>query len=176
MMLNPRPWRRLHVPQCDHASLDDETHTSVSPTLSEKMASLSRTVMLRQSQLLLASRRLPATRGLATQALRQRPYDTPQRSQPSIPSTFPRFAPFSTSPQRNIMPPGPQVIEGGVNEPAPIPKHSPLHGSYHWTAERALSIGLVPLTIVPFVSGSLNPAMDALFVFVMIVHSHMGFQ
>lgn len=166
---------RLHL-QCNHAWLDIECSTVASTTPAPNMASLSRTAMLRQSQLLLASRRLPATGGLITQALRQQPSTISQRSQPAIPSTLPRFAPFSTSTQKSIMPPGPQVIEGGVNEPASIPKHSPLHGSYHWTAERALSIGLVPLTIVPFVSGSLNPAMDALFVFVMIVHSHMGFQ
>jgi succinate dehydrogenase (ubiquinone) membrane anchor subunit len=88
----------------------------------------------------------------------------------------PRFAPFSTSKRRNILPAGPQVIEGGVNDPAPVPRASPIHGSYHWTFERALSIGLVPLTIVPFAAGSVSPAIDAAFVFVLIVHSHMGFQ
>jgi succinate dehydrogenase (ubiquinone) membrane anchor subunit len=140
------------------------------------MASLTRTTMLRQSQLLLASKQLCATRSLATKSLRPTPSSLGQRSQPSILATVPRFAPFSTSSQKNIMPPGPQVIEGGINEPAPVPKPSPIHGSYHWTFERLLSIGLIPLTIAPFAAGSLNPAMDAVLVFTLIVHSHMGFQ
>ena len=132
--------------------------------------------MLRQSQLLLASKPLSATRGLTTQALRQHPSILSQRSQPSNLSAAPRFALFSTSSHKQIMPPGPQVLEGGVNEPAPVPKPSPIHGSYHWTFERLLSAGLVPLTIVPFASGSLSPALDAAFVFMIIIHSHMGFQ
>lgn len=74
------------------------------------------------------------------------------------------------------MPPGPQVIEGGVNDPAPVPKPSPIHGSYHWTFERLLSVGLIPLTLTPFATGSLNPTLDAALIFTLIVHSHMGFQ
>lgn len=32
-----------------------------------------------------------------------------------------RLAPFSTTTHRKILPPGPQVIHGGVNTPAPVP-------------------------------------------------------
>jgi len=78
--------------------------------------------------------------------------------------------------QRKILPPGPQVIQGGVNDPAPVPKPNPLHGSYHWTFERALSVALIPLTITPFAAGSVNPALDAALIFTILVHSHMGFQ
>jgi succinate dehydrogenase (ubiquinone) membrane anchor subunit len=75
-----------------------------------------------------------------------------------------------------ILPAGPQIIKGGVNDPAPIPKANPLHGSYHWTFERIIGLGLVPLTIAPFATGSLNPTLDAVFIFGLIIHSHFGFQ
>ncbi|RCI12415.1 hypothetical protein L249_0457 [Ophiocordyceps polyrhachis-furcata BCC 54312] len=75
-----------------------------------------------------------------------------------------------------ILPPGPQRIEGGVNEAAPVPEPNATHGSYHWTFERLLAAGLVPLTIAPFASGSLNPAMDAILCSAVLIHSHMGFQ
>ena len=45
-------------------------------------------------------------------------------------------APFQTTPVRPILPPLPQTIEGGVNDPVPVPDAEPSHGSYHWTAER----------------------------------------
>lgn len=48
--------------------------------------------------------------------------------------------------------------------------------SYHWIAERAVSVALVPLTLAPFIGGSLNPALDAIFVSALVLHSHMGFQ
>ncbi|POR31649.1 Succinate dehydrogenase [ubiquinone] cytochrome b small subunit, mitochondrial [Tolypocladium paradoxum] len=63
-----------------------------------------------------------------------------------------------------------------VNDPAPIPEPNAAHGSYHWTFERLLAAGLVPLTIAPFASGSLNPTMDAVFCSAVLLHSHMGFQ
>lgn len=53
---------------------------------------------------------------------------------------------------------------------------SPTHGSYHWIAERALSVGLIPLTLVPFAAGSLNPAMDAVLITTLVLHTHIGFQ
>ena len=74
------------------------------------------------------------------------------------------------------MPPGPQVIEGGVNDPAPVPPPSPIHGSYHWSFERLLSVGLIPLTLAPFAAGSVSPVLDSILVFSIIIHSHIGFQ
>ncbi|KIX07587.1 uncharacterized protein Z518_02240 [Rhinocladiella mackenziei CBS 650.93] len=139
------------------------------------MAAASRTAMLRQTQLLSSNRLFSPSTQLPRLL----------RPSPSIPSRQPlapkwpagsRFAPFSTTSQRMILPPGPQVIEGGVNQPAPFPKNDPLHGSYHWTFERVLSVGLVPLTITPFATGSLSPALDAALIFTLIVHSHLGFQ
>lgn len=40
-----------------------------------------------------------------------------------------RIAPFTTTAQRKILPPGPQVISGGVNDPAPVPDPHPTHGA-----------------------------------------------
>ena len=132
-------------------------------------------MLLRQSQLSLASKQLLKTSRATSTAFRQIPSFSRQPTT-SIFSTAPRLAPFSTSTQKKILPPGPQVIEGGVNDPAPVPKSSPIHGSYHWTFERGLSIALVPLTIAPFAAGSLHPATDAVLVFTLILHSHLGFE
>lgn len=63
-----------------------------------------------------------------------------------------------------------------MNDPAPVPPPSPTHGSYHWTFERLLSLCLVPLTAAPFAAGSINPTLDAVLVFGLLVHSHIGFQ
>ena len=51
-----------------------------------------------------------------------------------------------------------------------------MHGSYHWTFERLISVGLIPLTIAPFVSGSLNPTTDAILCATVLIHSHIGFD
>lgn len=57
-----------------------------------------------------------------------------QRSQPILKS-IPR-ATFQTSAARHILPPLPQVIKGGVNDPVTTPTPHPAHGSYHWSFER----------------------------------------
>jgi len=51
-----------------------------------------------------------------------------------------------------------------------------MHGSYHWTFERVIAGALVPLTMAPFIGGSLNPVMDAIFCSAILVHSHIGFD
>lgn len=137
------------------------------------MASLSRTTTLRQSQ------RLSSTRLFTAQPMRAfRPVPSllPKQLQAPKFAAASRFAPFTTTARRDILPLGPQVIQGDVNDAAPVPKPEPLHGSYHWTFERLLSVGLVPLTITPFAAGSLNPILDATLIFALIVHSHIGFQ
>lgn len=63
-----------------------------------------------------------------------------------------------------------------VNDPAPIPHANAAHGSYHWTFERLLAASLVPLSITPFASGSLNPTLDAILCSAVLLHSHIGFQ
>ena len=63
-----------------------------------------------------------------------------------------------------------------VNDPTSIPTPSATHGSYHWTFERLIAAGLVPLSVAPFAAGSLNPTLDALLCGTLLLHSHMGFQ
>jgi succinate dehydrogenase (ubiquinone) membrane anchor subunit len=63
-----------------------------------------------------------------------------------------------------------------VNDAAPVPDPNPTHGSYHWTFERLIAAGLVPLTVAPFAAGSLNPALDATLCALLLIHSHSGMQ
>jgi succinate dehydrogenase (ubiquinone) membrane anchor subunit len=41
---------------------------------------------------------------------------------------------------------------------------------------RLVSVALIPLTVVPFAAGSLNPILDGTFIGLIIVHSFIGFQ
>lgn len=41
---------------------------------------------------------------------------------------------------------------------------------------RVVAAALVPLTIVPFAAGSLNPITDGVFCALLVAHSHIGFQ
>ncbi|KAE8451146.1 hypothetical protein EG329_004818 [Mollisiaceae sp. DMI_Dod_QoI] len=93
----------------------------------------------------------------------------------AIPSSM-RVAAFHASGRRSILPALPQVIQGTANDPAPTPPANPSHGSYHWTFERLISAGLIPLTIAPFAAGSLNPTMDAILCATILIHSHIGFE
>ncbi|KAF8469099.1 CybS-domain-containing protein [Kalaharituber pfeilii] len=95
---------------------------------------------------------------------------------PTLAGSAPRVVGFHTSKKMQILPAGPQVIEGDVNDPAPIPDPNPVHGSYHWSFERLISVALVPLTIAPFAAGSLNPITDAILAATVVIHSHIGFQ
>jgi succinate dehydrogenase (ubiquinone) membrane anchor subunit len=69
-----------------------------------------------------------------------------------------------------------EKIEGTVNDPVPIRATKPTSGSYHWTFERALAVGLVPLTAAPFIGGALSPVTDAIFSAILLIHSHIGFE
>lgn len=73
----------------------------------------------------------PAQRAFASAAM---PAFRIQRSQPILKSI--QRATFQTSAARKILPPLPQVIRGGVNDPVPTPTPHPAHGSYHWSFER----------------------------------------
>lgn len=63
-----------------------------------------------------------------------------------------------------------------VNDPAPVPDPHPTHGSYHWTFERLVAAGIIPLTVAPFAGSSLNPGLDAVLCSLLLVHCHLGFQ
>ena len=51
-----------------------------------------------------------------------------------------------------------------------------MHGNYHWTAERVVSVALIPVTVAPFMGASMTPVVDSILAGLLIVHSHMGFQ
>ncbi|KAK7913829.1 hypothetical protein PG985_011532 [Apiospora marii] len=130
------------------------------------MASIIRPALLRQTALAASTRRAAGvSTNLAQQSVRS-----------AILKDSTRCAAFHTSSRRSLLPPGPQVIKGGVNDPAPVPEPSPTHGSYHWVFDRAIAAGLVPLTVAPFAAGGLNPTFDALLCSFLLIHSHTGFQ
>ncbi|KAK9463668.1 CybS-domain-containing protein [Lipomyces oligophaga] len=72
-------------------------------------------------------------------------------------------------------PPG--GIIGTVNDAAKVPAEDKMHGSYHWSFERVIAVGLVPLTLAPFVSdAAFVPAVDSVLVTGLLLHSYFGFQ
>jgi succinate dehydrogenase (ubiquinone) membrane anchor subunit len=85
-------------------------------------------------------------------------------------------AAFHASQRKQILPPLPQSVEGTTNDPVPVPNPDYTHGSYHWSFERIVSAGLIPLTIAPFAAGSLNPVTDSILCALLVVHSHIGFE
>ncbi|KAI0975162.1 mitochondrial succinate dehydrogenase cytochrome b560 subunit D [Xylaria arbuscula] len=133
------------------------------------MASAIRPMLLRQTALSAATRRAAATPASAILS-RTAPF------QSIIAKNAVRVAAFHASSRRSLLPPGPQVIKGTVNDAAPVPDPAPTHGSYHWTFERFVAAGLIPLTVAPFAGASLNPALDAVLVALLLVHSHTGLQ
>jgi succinate dehydrogenase (ubiquinone) membrane anchor subunit len=77
---------------------------------------------------------------------------------------------FGTIPQ----PPG--GIVGTVNDASPVPPANPTKGSYHWTFERILVVGLIPMTVLPFATGSISPVLDATLGATLLIHSQLGFE
>ncbi len=125
---------------------------------SAKMASVVRQAMLRQSILSAPPKRIITAASVLPKSYitSTRPSSTSlqqRQPRPSNASITSRIATFHSTARHNILPPGPQVIEGGVNDPAPVPKPHPTEGSYHWVFERLLCVGLIPLTIAPFAAG-----------------------
>ncbi|RDL33006.1 Fumarate reductase respiratory complex transmembrane subunit [Venustampulla echinocandica] len=148
------------------------------------MASIVRpAAMLRQSCLTAAAKRTfsskpastfpainkPASSILSRQAVRSR------FAKDALPGSM-RVAAFHASGRQAILPPLPQTIEGTVNDATPVAPANPASGSYHWTFERVLAAGLIPLTIAPFAAGTLNPATDAILCGAILIHSHIGFD
>jgi len=107
--------------------------------------------------------------------LRQVASARPALGQSVIANTV-RATAFHTTARKNLLPPPPQVIDGTVNDAAPVPPPSPSHGSYHWTFDRLVAGALIPLTVAPFAAGSLNPTLDAILCATLLIHSHTGFQ
>lgn len=74
------------------------------------------------------------------------------------------------------VPQPPGNIVGTVNDPVKTPPPSPVHGSYHWTFERIITLGLVPLAVLPLATGELTPVFDAVLGGLIVVHSNMGME
>lgn len=71
-------------------------------------------------------------------------------------------------------PPG--FVVGTVNDAYKPPEASFYEGGYHWTYERMIAIGLVPLTITPFIAGIEYPMIDSLFSIALLFHCHTGLK
>ncbi|CCH45610.1 Succinate dehydrogenase [ubiquinone] cytochrome b small subunit, mitochondrial [Wickerhamomyces ciferrii] len=90
---------------------------------------------------------------------------------------------FHTSTTKNFdipflkqIPQPPGYIIGTVNDAYISPHASKTHGSLHWTVERIIAIGLVPLATVPFITGSFAPVLDSILATSVLAHSWIGFQ
>ncbi|CAD6441986.1 97e6ab9e-87fa-4773-9ab6-d87fa38f0ac2 [Sclerotinia trifoliorum] len=138
------------------------------------MASFIKPSMLRQT-CLAASKRNFSTKVSSSFPAINKPAARSAFVRDALPGSM-RVAAFHASGRQSILPPLPQSIDGTSNDAAPVPKPSPSHGSYHWTFERLIAVGLIPLTVTPFVSGSLNPATDAILCAAILIHSHIGFE
>ncbi|KAI5961198.1 SDH4 [Candida pseudojiufengensis] len=73
------------------------------------------------------------------------------------------------------IPQPPGFIVGTVNDAYVPPKPHKLEGSYHWTAERLVSIGLVPLTLLPIFTGA-STLVDSTLSALLLYHCYAGFQ
>ncbi|CAK7901396.1 mitochondrial inner membrane protein Shh4p [[Candida] anglica] len=76
---------------------------------------------------------------------------------------------FKTIPQ----PPG--HIVGTVNDAYVPPPPSKSAGSYHWTSERIVAVGMVPLVLAPFLTGT-SSVLDSSLAAALLYHCHAGFQ
>ncbi|KAF1831312.1 mitochondrial inner membrane protein [Decorospora gaudefroyi] len=140
------------------------------------MASIMRPGVLRQACTKpAASQRMLST---FTSSARNRPLGQqlrPAFQRASIPQST-RIAAFHATQRNQLLPALPQKVVGTTNDPTPVPDPDYAHGSYHWSFERIISAGLVPLTIAPFAAGSLNPVTDSILCALLVVHSHIGFE
>ncbi|CBX97877.1 hypothetical protein IAQ61_000943 [Plenodomus lingam] len=139
------------------------------------MASIMRPTLARQvfAQSAVAPRMLSTVTTSTTRSITQQLRPTLQRA--AVPKST-RIAAFHATQRNQILPPLPQKIEGTTNDPVPVPNPDYTHGSYHWTFERIVSAGLIPLTIAPFAAGSLNPVTDSILCALLVIHSHIGFE
>lgn len=71
-------------------------------------------------------------------------------------------------------PPG--HIVGTVNDAYEIPLVSPYESNYHWTYERMLAMGLVPMAAFPFFMGVEFPYVDTAFCLSILFHAHCGIK
>ncbi|RLV93563.1 Succinate dehydrogenase ubiquinone cytochrome b small subunit mitochondrial [Spathaspora sp. JA1] len=75
-----------------------------------------------------------------------------------------------------LIPQPPGYIVGTVNDAYIPPPTAHIEGSYHWTYERAITVGMVPLMMTPFVVGIDFPMVDATLSTLLLWHCHAGFK
>lgn len=73
------------------------------------------------------------------------------------------------------IPQPPGYVVGTVNDAYVPPKPHKLEGSYHWTAERLVSVALVPLTLAPLFTGA-STLLDSTLSSLLLYHCYAGFQ
>lgn len=75
----------------------------------------------------------------------------------------------------NTIPQPPGGVVGDANDAYVPPPPDKAHGSLHWTFERVVALGLVPVTLYPFI----NPAcsiVDTSLCTLLLFHCYTGFQ
>ncbi|CAI4046270.1 hypothetical protein SKDZ_12G2030 [Saccharomyces kudriavzevii ZP591] len=98
----------------------------------------------------------------------------PLRGFRSFHSSFAR--PF-TIPFLPKIPQKPGGVSGTANDSSYMPPESKSHGSYHWIAERGLSLAVLPLIAIPMVTtGPISTFTDTFLSLVLLGHCHIGFQ
>jgi len=73
------------------------------------------------------------------------------------------------------IPQPPGHIVGTVNDAYIPPKPHKLEGSLHWTSERIVTIGMVPLVLAPFITGT-STVIDSSMSALLLYHCYAGFQ
>lgn len=73
------------------------------------------------------------------------------------------------------IPQPPGYIVGSVNDAYVPPKATKMEGSLHWTSERLVAIGLVPLVLSPFLTGA-STVVDSTMSAFILYHCYTGFQ
>ena len=142
------------------------------------MAAVMRPQMLKQA-LQAPSQRAFSTFTTSSAARQASPLQQQLLRPAFVRSALPRpasVAAFHQTQRQQILPPLPQKVEGGVNTAVPVPNPDYTHGSYHWSFERLISAGLIPLTVAPFAAGSLHPVSDSILCALLVLHSHIGFE
>lgn len=74
------------------------------------------------------------------------------------------------------IPQPPGNIIGNVNDAYVGPKPNKLAGSRHWTLERAVTVGLTPLILTPFITGSVSAPIDAAMAGLLLYHCYAGWE
>ncbi|KAH3670407.1 hypothetical protein OGAPHI_000922 [Ogataea philodendri] len=74
------------------------------------------------------------------------------------------------------IPQPPGNIVGTVNDAYVPPPPTKSHGSWHWTGEKIVTIGMAPLVLTPFVTGTAYPLADSIMGTLLLYHCYAGFE